>query len=358
MQERKRIAVTALLPPELIFACDAIPVDLNNFVPFSGATPASKLCAWTATWRDHILSGEAEYDAIAIVAGGDCHNALVDGEKVAMSGVPAHYFFYPFHGERERIREELEGLSGFLGGMENSAGANETMARIARLKEKGRSIDDLRMKGRIPPEDAFKLLISFSDLRSDPGQFERDVENAISNAGMCNPAAVDEEPLSSGRTGGVAQRIGDTPAAKEPVETMGRHPVENLRVALIGVPPIYSDFHETCSSLGLQIVFDELPYEFIRLTGRNMDELAENYRKYTFARSINYRLEFLENELRRRGVDGIVHYTQFACHHALEDDIFRDHFDLPMVTIQGDLPGRTPQQAVLRLEAFGERLRV
>ena len=94
--DTKRIGITALLPPELVYACGAVPVDLNNFVPVSTCHPASKLCAWTAIWRDMLVSGKMELDGIGIVAGGDCHNALVDGEKVAMSGIPAHYFFYPF----------------------------------------------------------------------------------------------------------------------------------------------------------------------------------------------------------------------------------------------------------------------
>jgi len=367
----QRLGITALLPPELVYACGAVPVDLNNFVPFSSISPASKLCAWTAIWRDMLLfhAGEREraggkepgpesktgtgkggtgIDKLAIVAGGDCHNAVVDGEKVAMSGIPTHYFFYPFNGEKERMLEELAGLEEFLGGPEDSVDAEMTMTRIAGLKQKGRQLDDLRMKGRISPRDAFRMLISFSDLRSDPVGFERLVESAILSAGKTENAS---DSQGNARRGAADAAVGWAENGWVKKETGGP------RVALIGVPPVYHDFHDVCASLDLEVVFDELPYEFIRLTGRNMKELAESYRNYTFARSISFRLEFLEKELRRRRIDGVIHYTQFACHHVLEDGIFRDHLDLPMVTIQGDLPGKTPQQAVLRLEAFAERLR-
>jgi len=40
----------------------------------------------------------------------------------------------------------------------------------------------------------------------------------------------------------------------------------------------------------------------------------------------------------------------------LEDEIMRSKLDYPMLTIQGDLPGKTPEQIKLRLEAFREAL--
>jgi len=72
------------------------------------------------------------------------------------------------------------------------------------------------------------------------------------------------------------------------------------RIAMIGVPPIFHDFHETAQSLDLQIVFDELPYEFIRLGGRDIREIAANFCGYTFARPLEFRIDFLKKELKRR----------------------------------------------------------
>ncbi|MDL5504092.1 MAG: hypothetical protein QSU88_12850, partial [Candidatus Methanoperedens sp.] len=42
------------------------------------------------------------------------------------------------------------------------------------------------------------------------------------------------------------------------------------RVALIGVPPIFHDFHDVAEDLGLAVVFDELPFEFIRHSGTDI----------------------------------------------------------------------------------------
>jgi benzoyl-CoA reductase/2-hydroxyglutaryl-CoA dehydratase subunit BcrC/BadD/HgdB len=306
-----RIGITALVPPELIFACGGEPLDVNNIIPFSKKYPRNKLCAWTAIWNEMLVKREISVDSLVVVAGGDCHNALVDGQKVNMSGIPTHFFFYPFNGDSAYLGSQLYGLSEFLGGIEFP----EKIIQIKKLKKLGRMIDIKRSRGRVLSSDAFKILISFSDLRGDTEKFRKTIDS------------VREKDVQV-----------------------------NNRVALIGVPPIYYDFHDTAQSLGLHIVFDELPYEFIRHEGTDIEELARDYCDYTFARPLDFRIRFLQKELEKRNIDGIIHYTQFACHHMLEDEILRFGLDYPMLTIQGDLPGNTPQQIKLRLEAFGEML--
>ncbi|VVB94428.1 2-hydroxyglutaryl-CoA dehydratase, D-component [uncultured archaeon] len=306
-----KIGITALVPPELIFACGGEPVDVNNVIPLSKKYPRNKLCAWTAIWKEMLVERELSVDSLIVVAGGDCHNALVDGQKVAMSGIPTHFFFYPFDGDPEYMESQLHRLSEFLGGLEFP----EKIKQINDLKKLGQQIDIKRSRGRITSGEAFSILISFSDLRGDLNEFQK-----------------------------IAASI------KE-------HNIETTnRVALIGVPPIFYDFHDVARSLGLHIVFDELPYEFIRHQGADIREIARDYCEYTFARPLDFRISFLQKELEKRKVDGIIHYTQFACHHMLEDEIIRSRLDYPVLTIQGDLPGNTPQQIKLRLEAFREML--
>ena len=101
------VGITAMVPPELLYGCGHTPVDLNNFVPTGECVPRGKLCAWTASWRDMLLKGQINIDRLVVVAGGDCHNALVDGQRVAMKGIPAHYFFYPFDGDEMEMRQHL-----------------------------------------------------------------------------------------------------------------------------------------------------------------------------------------------------------------------------------------------------------
>ncbi|VVB87964.1 2-hydroxyglutaryl-CoA dehydratase, D-component [uncultured archaeon] len=306
-----KIGITALVPPELIFACGAAPFDVNNVIPASRKYPGNKLCAWTAIWKEMLIKKEITVDSLIVVAGGDCHNALVDGQKAAMSGIPTHFFFYPFDGDLEYLESQLHRLSGFLGGIRSP----EVLKKIQELKKQGQMLDKKRCRGKLSSAEAFRILISFSDLTGDLAGFSR----AIS--------ALEEKDID----------------------------VRN-RVALIGVPPIYHDFHEVAQTLGLHIVFDELPYEFIRHGGCDIKEMARDYCGYTFAMPLESRIDFLKKELRKRKVDAVIHYTQFACHHMLEDEVLREKLDYPLLTIQGDLPGNTPQQIKLRLEAFREML--
>jgi benzoyl-CoA reductase/2-hydroxyglutaryl-CoA dehydratase subunit BcrC/BadD/HgdB len=94
----------------------------------------------------------------------------------------------------------------------------------------------------------------------------------------------------------------------------------------------------------------------VRLGARDLGGLSDSYAGYAFARPLEYRLGLLKHELRRRKVAGVIHYTQYACHHILEDDLFREELDLPMLTVQGDLPRKTDEQLKLRLEAFYESI--
>ncbi len=307
----KKIGITALVPPELIYACGCAPLDVNNIIPGSNKYPRNKLCAWTAIWQEMLSKREVNIDSLIVVAGGDCHNALVDGQKAAMSGIPAHFFFYPFDGSSDYLETQLYRLSGFLGNME----APERAREIRELKKLGRKIDKKRCDGKLSSVDAFRILISFSDLSGNPDKFREDIS-----------------------------KIRD-----QKIEIRNR-------IALIGVPPIFYDFHEIAHSLGLQIVFDELPYEFIRHSGMDIPGMAKDYCSYTFARPLDFRIEFLQNELDKRKIDGVIHYTQFACHHTLEDEILRSELDYPILTIQGDLPGKTSGQIRLRLEAFREMI--
>jgi benzoyl-CoA reductase/2-hydroxyglutaryl-CoA dehydratase subunit BcrC/BadD/HgdB len=305
------VGITALVPPELIFACGKKPCDINNYVPKSRLQPTSKLCAWTAIWRDMILKGEISVDSLVVVAGGDCHNALVDGQKVSMKGLSTFFLFYPFEDDPDYLKDQLEKLSIFLGDIAEP----KLFKEIKNIKKRILEVDQLRINGKIPAEKAFEIMVSASDFQGDVTHFKNIIEEV-----------------------------------KE-----GKQEYKS-RIALLGVPPIYSDFHILLKSLGIHVVYDELPYEFARLSGENIKDLAKNYCNYTFARSLEFRLDFLEKELEKRKVDGVIHYTQFACHHLLEDDVLRKSIDYPFLTIQGDLPGKTPKQAILRLEAFSEML--
>ncbi len=165
----KKIGITALVPPELIFACGTEPFDVNNVIPASRKYPGNKLCAWTAIWKEMLVKKEIKVDSLVVVAGGDCHNALVDGQKAAMSGIPTHFFFYPFDGDPQYLESQLHRLSRFLGGIKSP----EKFKEIGELKKQGQLLDKKRCSGKFSSSDAFRILISFSDLAGDLAGFSR-----------------------------------------------------------------------------------------------------------------------------------------------------------------------------------------
>lgn len=309
------IGITALVPPEVIYACGERSLDLNNFVPHSDLNPKDKICAWTAIWRDLVLSGAIKIDSLIVIAGGDCNNAIVDGEKIELSGIKTLYLMYPFDGSKRLMRMQIDKMLDFLGGVKDRGIFRE----ILRLKKQALRLDELRVAGKAAAGEVFQVEVCGSDLMSDLGKYEEAIKSVVE---------IEAETT--------------------------------YRIALLGTPPIYPDFHEYLQSIGLQVVYDEMPYEFIRLCGKNLEEIASNYRNYTFARNIKFRIEFIESEIKRRKVDAIIHFQQFACHHKLEDPLLRQHFNkelgIPYITIEADLPGRTPEQVKLRLDAFAERL--
>ena len=314
MSDLGTVGITALVPPELVYGCGQTPFDLNNVVPTSECVPRGKLCAWTATWRDMLLRGDLRVDRLVVVAGGDCHNALVDGQRVAERGVPAHYLFYPFDGVVEEMHRQLASLEAFLGGMTDL----DAPVRVGEVKDLCLELDAARCEGRVLGSTAFDHLVQLCDLGGDVDRFRSSVRRALEG------------------------RPDHVPAT---------------RIALVGVPPIYPDFHQVCEGYGMQVVFDELPWEFARLGGRTVETMARSYAGYTFARDLEHRFAKLGRELARRRVEGVVHYTQYACHHVLEDEMLRERLDLPMLTLQGDLARACPEQEKLRLEAFAELLR-
>ncbi|MEK6977706.1 MAG: 2-hydroxyacyl-CoA dehydratase family protein [Candidatus Hydrothermarchaeota archaeon] len=311
------IGITALVPPEVLYASGKSPLDLNNLVPESRINPREKLCAWTAIWRELVIRGGLDLEGLVVVAGGDCHNAIVDGERVELSGIPTHYFLYPFDGSPQLLEAQLEDLVEFLGGIKD----RRTFDTVRALKKRALALDRRRVRGEAAASDGFLLQVSTSDMLGGLEAYE--------------------------------ERLAEMEAGDGAVEF--KH-----RIALLGIPPIYPDLHAFLQSLGLHVVYDEMPYEFIRLTGSDLGEVARNYAGYTFAGKIQRRLGFIEKELKRRRVDAVIHFQQFACHHRLEDPIMRERLNrglgYPYLGIEGDMPSKLPEQVKLRLEAFAERL--
>ena len=88
-----------------------------------------------------------------------------------------------------------------------------------------------------------------------------------------------------------------------------------------------------------------------------IEDIVEQYRKYTYPYGIFYRLEDIKTEIKQRKLDGIIHYVQSFCFRQIEDMIIREKFDVPVLTIEGDNPAKVDARTKLRIESFLEMLR-
>ena len=133
------------------------------------------------------------------------------------------------------------------------------------------------------------------------------------------------------------------------------YPADYLRLAYIGVPSVYArELYPFLKSNGARVVYNEIQRQFTM--PEPGDSLAEQYTNYTYPYSIHERLRDITTELRRRQVDGVIHYVQAFCHRGIADIIFREAIDLPILTIEGNNDFFLNNHLKTRLEAFVDML--
>ncbi|MCK4777643.1 MAG: 2-hydroxyacyl-CoA dehydratase, partial [Actinomycetia bacterium] len=85
-------------------------------------------------------------------------------------------------------------------------------------------------------------------------------------------------------------------------------------------------------------------------------DMIERYINYTFPYDIYFRLKDIEEEIAKRNIDGIIHYTQSFCFRSLHDIIVRKKLNIPIITIEGDKPSALDERTKIRLRTFIEML--
>jgi benzoyl-CoA reductase/2-hydroxyglutaryl-CoA dehydratase subunit BcrC/BadD/HgdB len=129
----------------------------------------------------------------------------------------------------------------------------------------------------------------------------------------------------------------------------------DLRLAYIGIPPIVSGIYSTVERNGGAVVFNELQRQFSM--PRQGGDLVEQYLLYTYPYHFRQRLDDIKAEISRRRIDGIIHYVQAFCFRQIEDIILRKAIDVPVLTLEGNRPGKLDLRSQVRIEAFLDLLR-
>jgi len=318
------LGFTATVPVEIVLAAGLRPLDLNNAL-IGGPDPAGAVraaeeagfprnsCAWIKGIYSTIKRMGTR--RVVGVTQGDCSNTEALLEILADDGVTAVPFAYPADRDPAKLRDALAAFAVELG---TDLGAAEVRRRVLLdLRRDLALLDELVVAGKRRGADYFDLALAASDFGGDPTAYRRRLAEALDHGAQPQDGA--------------------------------------LRLAYLGVPPAFTDLLDRLADFGAEIVFAEIPRQFA-MPGEPAD-LIEQYLAYTYPYGMAFRLCDIRPELRRRRIDGVIHYVQSFCFRHIEDILVRRQMpDLPLLTLEGDRPGPLSPRDLLRLESFCESL--
>ncbi len=319
------VGFTTTIPVEILFAAGRIPCDLNNvFVTDPEPTHFIEIAERDGfprnmcNWIKGIYGVVAErgIDTVVTVLEGDCSNTRALDEILRYKGVQTIPFSYPWDRDRETLRREIRKFQQACGASDSrlaevDAGVHEARRLLSAIDRM--SWEDDRIAGK----ENHLWQVSASDMGGDYRAFS-------------------------------------TRAAQLVTEAEGRMPLGGIRLGYIGVPPITSDLYECLEELGGRVVYNEVQRQFaIPAFSR---PILDRYLDYTYPYGIFVRLEDIKAEIERRRVVALIHYVQAFCYRVVEDLILRSALELPLITIEGDLPGPLDPRTRVRLQAFMEML--
>jgi len=312
----------------VILAAGDVPVDLNNvfisdpepsrFIRYAeDAGYPRNICGWIKGIFGLVIRTRC-VDAVIALTQGDCSCTLALIETLIVHGTPVIPFEYPFSRDADLLRLQVDKLASRLG--TRTEEAREWVERLKPVREKLVEVDRLTWEeGLISGEENHCILLSSSDFGGDVVRFEQEAGALLERARLRQPSPTD------------------------------------VRIAYIGVPPIWNDLHSFIESQGARVVYNEVQRQF-SMPFKTAD-IVRQYLLYTYPYGVFARLEDILQALAQRRVNGIIHYTQSFCYRQIEDLIFRKKLPLPILSLEGDQPGSLDGRTKLRITAFIEMLR-
>ena len=321
------IGITATVPVEIILAAGLRPVDLNNL--FINADSPGRLvglaeqigfshntCAWIKGIYATVM--ERGIRTVVAVTGGDCSNTIALGELLARRGVRVIPFEYPLNRDRDALLAQMERLRKAVSASWSDIEA--ARSRLAPIRAGLKRLDELTYRENVVSGlENHLFLVSSSDFNGDPEKFEQDLNGLL--------AAVEKR----------------TPGE------------EGVRLGYLGVPPIYTDLYPFIESIGARVVFNEVQRQFSMPFEKK--DLVAQYRAYTYPYDMEGRLRDIKTAVGERRIHGLIHYTQTFCYRQIYDIMLRESMDIPILTLEGDRPGKLDSRTAFRVETFVEVLR-
>lgn len=322
-----KIGFTTSIPVEIILAAGKVPLDLNNI--FIGSEKAKQYvdiaeeagyprntCGWIKGL--YAVALETELEAVIAVMQGDCSNTQALMETLQMQDMKILPFAYPYDRDPDMLLSQMEKLMRVFA--VNWPEVERVRSDLAAIRKLCQELDAMTwQENLVSGEENHRYLVSASDFNGNPEKFQKELEIFIAQAKK-------REPLK-----------------------------DQVRLAFIGVPPIFTDFYQVLESMGARVVYNEVQRQFsMPFASCN---LVEQYQQYTYPYGAFARLEDITEQLALRQIDGIIHYTQTFCFRQIEDIIYRQRINLPFLTLEGDRPGRVDARSRMRLEAFVNMLK-
>lgn len=321
------IGLTSTVPVEIIYAAGYTPVDINNLFIASekpellvkqaeSAGFSHNICAWIKGIYSATLNHDIKH--VIAVTGGDCSNTIALAEILGRKGVKIISFEYPLNKDRGFLESQMDRLRIALGTTWEKI--EETWVNLNRIRAKLAEIDRLTFeKNVVTGMENHLFLVQSSDFGSDPERFEKGLNSFIEDAERRTPRK------------------------------------DEVRLGYLGVPPVFTGFYEFIESLGGRVVYNEVQRQFsMPYSSKN---IVDQYLKYTYPYDIGGRIEDIRQAVRERRLDGLIHYTQTFCFRQLYDMIIRKESPIPVLTLEGDRPGRIDSRIALRIETFIEMLK-
>jgi len=324
----KKIGITTTVPIEVLLAAGYQPVDLNNvFITDPSPERLVNIAERVGfplnccSWIKGIYGVCMDYgiDTVLCVTTGDCSNTIMLMEVLKLRGLKVIPFAYPDKPDTQKMQHALQTLAETLNTSLDAA--EKLRAELELCRHLALELDELTWKqGLVSGWENHLWQVSTSDFNQDHHKYYHQLKELLHQCQQRQP-----------------------------------YPSDWLRLGYIGVPSVYGhDLYHYLETKGARVVFNEIQRQFAMPQPGN--SLAEQYSNYTYPYSIYQRIKDITAELKKRRVDGVIHYVQAFCHRGIGDIIFRDAIDLPILTLEGNDDFFLTNHIKTRVEAFLDML--
>lgn len=319
----KRIGFTTSFPVEVLFAAGHIPIDLNNIFLTQDAEKHVQaaeikgfprtICTWIkGNYNAAVSSG---LDEVLGVVQGDCSNGHSLLDMIHEEGIPVYRFSFPPEKSYAALDAEISRLEQHYGVTRQDT--LRAKARLDSIREKLLILDEWTWKERIVTgKENHMWLVNSSDFNGNPDKYEEELDTFMR----------------------LAEKRDPIPA--------------RLRLAYLGVPPIYKNIYDSISELGGDVVFNEVQRQFSMPA--LLPDIVQQYLVYTYPYSVYDRLQDIQTELEKRSIQAVISYTQNFCHLQIDNLLLKKYIGLPFLNLEGDQPEDIDSRTQLRLESFFE----